>query len=305
MKLKSKIEMKRTSHPRQPGAFTLIELLVVIAIIAILAAMLLPTLSKAKIKAQATQCMSNNRQLQVAAIMYMGDNADFFPNNETGAQEPSNGDTSGQSAGANAWIRNNVQGPWSTTYNSEINQAILWDYNKSYGIYRCAADQSMISGPLAGSQEPHNRSYSVCVQFSCAYAKSDLYTLPVNKGAQVRNPSGAFYFVEENQVGIDNGALGVVSMDPASWTTGSPVFWNPPTARHNNAATFSFVDGHSEIWKWRGGLIKVNQQFNPAVTVGSAANQRSSPDAISPTENYATTATDPDFIRLANGLPSR
>jgi prepilin-type N-terminal cleavage/methylation domain-containing protein len=121
------------------GAFTLIELLVVIAIIAILAALLLPTLSRAKIRAQSVSCLSNLRQLQLCFHLYVADNNDFMPPNnfvyDLTTLKPVLG----------------IEGPsWCTNvapYDADpigIKVGLLYQYNTSIGIYHCPADQSTI-----------------------------------------------------------------------------------------------------------------------------------------------------------------
>ena len=122
---------------RQKWAFTLIELLVVIAIIAILAALLLPVLSRSKITAQGAQCMNNHRQLVLAWSMYCHDNDDQIPVLEK-------------------WVAGDMSDPFDCTNVSLLvnpQESALARYVPVAGIYKCPGDQS----PLARSVSMNNR----------------------------------------------------------------------------------------------------------------------------------------------------
>jgi prepilin-type N-terminal cleavage/methylation domain-containing protein len=122
----------RGGLPASQAGFTLVELLVVIAIIAILAALLLPVLAKAKDQGKLSQCESNMKQLQICYNMYVGDYNDRLPPNESEAAF----DTT-----TNSWISGDAQTDGTT---DNIKLGLLWPYNQSAGIYICPADNLII-----------------------------------------------------------------------------------------------------------------------------------------------------------------
>lgn len=228
-----------------PRAFTLIELLVVIAIIGILAAMLLPALSRAKSKAQQTGCLNNYRQLQLCWQMYADENNDMLPANEA---INISYNRAALSVGANSWLQGNA---WTDTSLTNIQRGVLFRYNQSLNIYKCPADRSTVRDQ---GLVPRTRSVSMSMYMNFAPDPSDSdHRRCWHKLGQIQKPgpSGALVFIDEHEKSIQQSAFGINAPDrwwlfgTAQWT------WiSFPATRHNNGCVLTFADGHAETWHW-------------------------------------------------------
>ena len=243
---------------RRRNAFTLIELLVVIAIIAILAAMLLPALARAKQKAQGVQCMSNSRQLMYAWRLYTEDNRDLLPfGYAVSAGPPDNRPY--------LWVKgiidvNNdaAQANWDA--DSTLKQGAIWPYCKSAGIFHCPADPST-AVDSAGRRVPRLRSMSMSnwvggngdspsTNYRGYWGLAGRWKVYRKLSEMViPGPANTFVLLDERKDSI-NDAYFVVEMDgfPNMATT---QIIDYPASYHGNAGGLAFADGHSEIHRWR------------------------------------------------------
>lgn len=234
------------------GAFTLVELLVVIAVIAILAAMLLPALSRAKMRAQSLECMGNVRQLELCLHLYVADYNDYFPpNNSVAVISPGTNMTVQDIAGL-SWLPDDDADIEINP--SNIINGVLYPYNKSLAIYHCPSDQSTLQTP-GGQPLPQLRwrSYNMSQSINGNPNGDPEYApyIPTwTKYTDVRQPTPAslFVFIDENADTIEDADFG---NPPVGGIWEDDQWWDMPSDRHSQGASLSFADGHVEHWKWQ------------------------------------------------------
>lgn len=230
------------------AAFTLIELLVVIAIIAILAAMLLPALSKAKTKAQGITCVSNAKQFLTAWTMYADENQDrLVPNAGLGGLNP-----------AVVWAAGDMQDPVQATDPLLIKNGLLFGYTKALDLYKCP-----------GNKKNMLRGVSMNHVMGLADVNGNYVTAPwgfkiYTKRSQVKKPVDYYVTIDEDENSINDPLF---RQDYAVNAT-SFTLHDIPAIYHGGASGVSFADGHAELHKWKTLKVPVPGYSGP---IGGAA----------------------------------
>jgi prepilin-type N-terminal cleavage/methylation domain-containing protein/prepilin-type processing-associated H-X9-DG protein len=252
--------------------FTLIELLVVIAIIAILAAMLLPALAKAKTKAQGVQCLNNLRQMMLGWKMYPDDFNDLLLASLDVDSSPRRV----------RWVTGDLDYNGGNSSNWDVTRDVakspLMPYigKTAYNLWKCPADQATVVATGRG-RVPRVRSNSMSQVFDFGSWLPASAWRTYSKNSHIVIPAKTWVFVDEHPDSINDAACAV---QMAKFGATSAQIIDYPASYHNGACGLSFADGHSEIHKWIGAGIKKPALYNNYLSLNVPAPADSVKDII-------------------------
>ncbi len=255
------------THKSMSGspAFTLVELLVVIAIIGILASLLLPVLARAKMRAQNIACINNLKQLQDCSHLYILDNEDLLPpNNSVATMSGVQTNEDPNYFHSVSWLPDTDA---TLEYDpSNIVNGSLFPYNTSLAIYHCPSDRST----LVDTNQLRWRSYNLSLSINGwpELSPPGLGAYQWKHSGDISAPAGAFLFIDENENSIVDSNFGA----PIIGSKLEDCWFDMPADRHAQAGNLSFADGHVEHWKWL--VPKVYSWFGQPVADGELPDLR-------------------------------
>jgi prepilin-type processing-associated H-X9-DG protein/prepilin-type N-terminal cleavage/methylation domain-containing protein len=234
-------------------AFGLVELLIVMSIIALLIALLLPTVRNARQEAMGLKCLSQMRQLAAAASMYSYENRGWLASSDTvGPLYPQNfTDQTGAKIfpvvdATHTWVGWVDGGPSAVA----LQNGTLWKYLRTAQVYKCPADFN----------EYRNRSYSMNAYLCSGTPTGVASYFNVQKVSQIRNASEAIAFAEEsastvaagsqNQWNLNGWQEYPMSADSIPALATKDMWVDAVASWHRHGANFAFVDGHAEYWRF-------------------------------------------------------